>query len=84
MGKTNPLNENDLAEFVELQKTKADSDKSWSISIDDVDHSTFDISTKNPNSGGEVVHRTPEDIMDEIAALDAESAGVLLAIRELL
>ena len=84
MGKTNPLNDNDLAEFVELQKTKADSDKSWSISIEDVDHTTFDISTKNPNSGGEVVHRTPEDIMDEIAALDAESSEVLLAIRELL
>ena len=84
MGKTNHLNDNDLAEFVELQKTNADSDKSWSISIEDVDHSTFDISTKNPNSGGEVVHRTPEDIMDEIAALDAESADVLLAIRELL
>ena len=84
MGKTNPLNENDLAEFVKLQKTKPDSDKSWTISIEDVDHSTFDISTKNPNSGGEVLHRTPEDIMDEIAALDAESAGVLLAIKELL
>ena len=84
MGKTNPLNDNDLTEFVELQKTKADSDKSWSISIEEVDHSTFDISTKNPNNGGEVVHRTPEDIMDEIAALDAESAGVLVNIRELL
>ncbi len=84
MGKTNPLNENDLAEFVKLQKTKADSDKSWSISIDDVDQSTFDISTKNPNSGGEVVHRRPEDIMDEIAALDVESAEVLANIRELL
>ena len=84
MGKTNPLNDNDLTEFVELQKTKADSDKSWSISIEEVDHSTFDISTKNPNNGGEVVHRTPEDIMDEIAALDVESAEVLLAIRVLL
>ena len=84
MGKTNPLNDNDLAEFVELQKTKADSDKSWSISIEDVDQSTYDISTKNPNSGGEVVHRTPEDIMDEIAMLDAESSEVLLAIRELI
>ncbi len=84
MGKTNPLNDNDLAEFVELQKTKADSDKSWSISIEDVDQSTFDISTKNPNSVGEVVHRTPEDIIDEIAALDAESGEVLLAIKELL
>ena len=69
MGKTNPLNENDLAEFEELQKTKADSDKSWSVSIEGVDPLTRDLSVKNPNSGEEVVHRTPEDIMDEIAAL---------------
>ena len=31
-----------------------------------------------------VVHRRPEDIMDEIAALDAESAEVLTTIRGLL
>jgi type I restriction enzyme M protein len=31
-----------------------------------------------------VVHRSPEDIMDEIAALDAESAAVLETIRGLL
>ena len=33
LGKTNPLNENDLAEFVELQKTSADSPNSWSIYV---------------------------------------------------
>jgi type I restriction enzyme M protein len=31
LGKTNALNEKDLADFVELQKTKADSENSWSI-----------------------------------------------------
>jgi len=30
------------------------------------------------------VHRTPVEILDEIAALDAESAEVLKNIRELL
>jgi len=30
------------------------------------------------------VHRSPQDIMDEIAALDAESADVLGNIRALL
>jgi type I restriction-modification system DNA methylase subunit len=30
LGKTNPLNDDDLAEFVKLQKTSADSPKSWS------------------------------------------------------
>ncbi|TLU87504.1 MAG: SAM-dependent DNA methyltransferase [Chlorobium sp.] len=84
LGKTNPLNDNDLADFVELQKSRADSAKSWSLSMADVDRTTWDLSVKNPNSGGEVAHRTPQDIMEEIAALDAESAGVLEKIRGLL
>ena len=39
---------------------------------------------KNPNGGEAITHRTPQDIMDEIAALDAESAEVLAGIRGLL
>ena len=84
MGKTNPLNDADLAEFVELQKTKADSDKSWSVDVAAIDTATYDLSVKNPNGGVVVIHRSPQDIMDEIAALDAESAEVLANIRALL
>ena len=42
-----------------------------------IDPTTFDLSVKNPNGGEEVAHRSPQEIMDEIAALDAESAEVL-------
>jgi type I restriction enzyme M protein len=35
LGKTNPLNDADLAEFVKLQKTFADSPKSWSVDAKD-------------------------------------------------
>jgi type I restriction enzyme M protein len=84
MGKTNPLNDADLAEFVELQKTFADSPKSWSVKVGAGDTATFDLSVKNPNGGEEVIHRSPQAIMDEIAALDAESAEVLANIRGLL
>ena len=84
MGKTNPLNDNDLAEFIELQKTFADSPKSWSIDVTDVDTSTYDLSVKNPNKSDEVVHRSPQEILEEIAALDAESAEVLGNIKALL
>lgn len=84
LGKTNPLNDTDLAEFVELQKSKADSAKSWSVDAKTIDPVTFDLSVKNPNGGETVIHRSPEDIMDEIAALDAESAEVLGTIRVLL
>jgi type I restriction enzyme M protein len=84
MGKTNPLNDGDLAEFIELQKTFADSPKSWSVDVTDIAPATFDLSVKNPDGGEEVVHRSPQAIMDEIAALDAESAEVLENIRALL
>ncbi|ADJ25643.1 N-6 DNA methylase [Dehalogenimonas lykanthroporepellens BL-DC-9] len=84
LGKTNPLNDNDLAEFVELQKTFADSPKSWSVEASTIDQTTFDLSVKNPNGKEEVNHRSPQEIMDEIAALDAESAEVLERIKALL
>lgn len=84
LGKTNPLNDDDLTEFVTLQKTSADSPKSWSVDAASIDQKTFDLSVKNPNGGEEVAHRSPEEIMDEIAALDAESAEVLQTIRGLL
>src|ERR1700693_4369115 len=84
LGKTNPLNDDDLAEFVKLQKTFTDSPKSWSVDAKNIDPSTFDLSVKNPNGGEEVKHRSPQKIMDEIAALDAESAEVLGNIKALL
>jgi len=84
LGKTNPLNDDDLQEFVGLQKTFADSPKSWSVDVSGIDTATYDLSVKNPNGGEVVTHRTPQEIMDEIAALDAESAVVLAKIRALL
>lgn len=84
MGKTNPLNDADMAEFIQLQKTFADSPKSWSLDVKEIDQKTFDLSVKNPNGGEEIAHRSPEEIMNEILALDAESAEVLGNIRALL
>ncbi len=83
MGKTNALNDADLAEFITLQKILADSLTSWSVAVENIDTATYDLSVKNPNGGDEVTLRKPHDILDEIAALDAESASVLATIREL-
>ncbi len=84
LGKTNPLNDSDLAEFIELQKTFADSSKSWSIEATTIDQTSFDLSVKNPNGGEEIKHRSPREIMAEIAELDAKSAAVLENIRGLI
>jgi type I restriction enzyme M protein len=84
LGKTNPLNDADLADFVKLQKTFADSPKSWTVDAKAIDAATFDLSVKNPNAGEAAAHRSAREIMDEIAALDAESAEVLQIIKGLL
>lgn len=81
LGKTNPLNDDDLAEFVKLQKTFGDSPKSWTMEAKDIDATTFDLSVKNPRGGEAIAHRSPASILDEIAALDAESTKLLKKIK---
>jgi len=84
LGKTNPLNEADLEQFVKLQKTSADSENSWTIDMKDVDKTTFDLSVKNPSKGGEATLREAKDILKEIKTLDRESEEVMESILQLL
>ncbi len=83
MGKTNPLNDADLKEFVELQKTFVDSNQSWSIDERGI-HKAYDLSVKNPNNGDAANLRSPQAILTEIEALDAKTAVVLQSVRALL
>jgi len=84
LGKTNPLNDDDLAEFVTLQAGFADSENSWTVDVGDVDSETFDLSVKNPNKAEERPLRDPEVILNEIALLDRESEEILEGIRWML
>jgi type I restriction enzyme M protein len=84
LGKTNPLNENDLAEFVALQKTFADSENSWTVNVKDIDQNTFDLSVKNPNKKEEAALRQPKEILLEMRELDKEADEVLESIANLI
>lgn len=84
LGKTNPLNEKDLADFVELQKTKADSANSWTVEMKYVDLATYDLSAKNPNKAEETVLRDPREILEEMRKLDEETASILGDIQKTL
>ncbi len=83
MGKTNPLNDKDLKEFVTLQKSFADSDKSWSKAVSELTKDTWDLSVKNPNTPEEAPLREPAMIIEEMLALDKESAVILGRIQGL-
>ncbi|MGB0143577.1 MAG: N-6 DNA methylase [Akkermansiaceae bacterium] len=84
LGKTNPLNNNDLKDFIEKQRSFADSDQSWSVDVGEIDEATWDLSVKNPNVEEEAPLRAPDEIIAEIRALDAESEGILKRVGELI
>lgn len=84
LGKTNSLNEEDLSEFVKLQKAKTESENSWTVKMNEVDDKTFDLSVKNPNKKVEVALRPPQRILEEIKALDEDSNAILKSISGML
>ena len=89
LGKTNPLNEKDLAEFIDLQKrslsgVEGESENSWTVNIKDIDQNTFDLSAKNPNTPEEAPLRKPKEILKDMIELDKESAEILNSISEMI
>ena len=81
--KTKPMTEADMADFIALQQTKAESDHSWTISVADLDKS-FDLSVKNPNKVETVDDRTPSEIADTISSLNQENQTIIDEILEML
>jgi type I restriction enzyme M protein len=73
-----------MADFVAKQASFANGPNSWSVAANALDPSTFDLTVRNPNPPEAEELRSPAEILDEIARLDAESAQVLARVRELL
>lgn len=84
LGKTNPLNEDDLADFVKRSQTKANTENSWTVKLADINTNTYDLSVKNPNKKEENVLREPEEILAEMKELDRETADILKTISEMI
>jgi type I restriction enzyme M protein len=84
LGKTNPLTDEHLKDFVHLQAKFTDSANSWTVDVKSIDKTTYDLSVKNPNKADETALRDPKDVIAEMAALDAESAAILKNIEAML
>ena len=83
LGKTNPLNENDLADFLTQLNGFKDSENSCTVNVADIDTETLDLSVKNPNKNDEIIYREPKEIIAEIEQLDIQSAEIIAKIKEL-
>jgi type I restriction enzyme M protein len=83
LGKTNPLSEADLEDFVALQKTKPETENSWTIDVSTLG-ADCDLSVKNPNRPEVVDNRTAADILGAISNLNNDSARLIDEIKEML
>jgi type I restriction enzyme M protein len=54
------------------------------VEVKNIDPNTFDLSAKNPNKKEETALRSPQAILEEMKALDEESAEILNSILELI
>jgi len=84
LGKTNPLNDADLADFVKFQKTKTDGANSWTIDVKDLDGATWDLTVRNPNAEGPAELGSPAEILAELEALDPQSSALVAKLKKAL
>ena len=91
LGKTNPLNDKDMEEFVDLATSRAsvagkgvETEKSWNLLVSEVLEDTLDLSPKNPNTPEEAPLRNPIEILEEMEMLDEETSSLLTNIKELI
>jgi type I restriction enzyme M protein len=84
LGKTNPLNDRDMKDFIESQKSTPETENSWTFKMGDIDEETLDLSPKNPNTPEEAPLRSPEEILYEMEELDNQTNSILNEIREMI
>lgn len=77
LGKTAPLNMNDMADFLAKYQSRETSENSWTVSIEDVDKATLDLGVKNPHDPEVEELKLPKEIMEDIKNIDIKIADIL-------
>lgn len=83
LGKTTALTEDDMAEFIRLQKSREESPNSWLLDASTLGQD-YDLSVHNPNIISHSEERTPFEIACELEQLNHENARLVDEIKTLL
>jgi type I restriction enzyme M protein len=79
--KKQPLTLDRFEDFFRLLPTRADSERSWTLSRAEIEAKNFDLKAVNPNAKSNEDTRTPEELLDIIEAKGREVAEALAALR---
>lgn len=77
LGKINPLNDNDLKDFLSTFSNREITSNSWIIDVDNINQKSFDLSVINPNKEEEIFNLLPSDLLDEIETLDESTKSII-------
>ncbi len=81
VGKKTPFTIDRFEEFFKLLADRADSDRSWTVTRQEIEAKNYDLKAVNPNAKSEKDTRTPEQLLDVIEAKGREVAEVIKSLR---
>ena len=81
LGKTNALNDEDMAAFIRLQSEFADSKQSWSVLVSSIDVRTVDLSAKNPRASERPATKSSNALLAEVMALTKQAETLSIQLR---
>jgi type I restriction enzyme M protein len=83
VGKKTPLTLDKFADFLRLLPERADSDRSWTVTRNEIAARNYDLKAVNPNAKATQDTRTPEELLDLIEAKGREVAEALAVLRRI-
>lgn len=82
VGKKTPLTLDKFEEFFRLLPERGNSERSWTVTRQEIEAKNFDLKAVNPNAKSNEDTRTPEELLDLIEAKGREVAEALAAVRK--
>jgi len=79
-----PIPENDLPDCLEKCKTRATSEKSWIVPIEEIVKNGYDLTAKNPNRRENLEHRPPEALVADVLDKEQRIAEILDEVQDIL
>lgn len=81
VGKKTPLTLEKFEEFFRLLPERADSERSWTVTRQEIEAKNYDLKAVNPNAKTNEDTRTPEELLALIEAKGREIAEALALLR---
>jgi len=79
-----PMVGGQIPDFIEKQKARADSERSWSVGVEEIKNKGWDLSARNPNRKDDYEHRPALELVQSIKTRESRILDLLDELEGLL